>query len=245
MNTLGAHNPTPPPRCGVVLISTVRTRFRSGGGLGGMQGGFRVGSIAFAVVIVAVVSACVAAPADTPPTPTITNSPMSAPPSQSTSVSPSSESELAAADAESLVGEYYSVLDAVGADPSADLERLATVAISKDLDVRRNQYARWRRDGWIQKGATELPKVQVQSVNLDNSDPATGRVPTVQVDVCFDVSDVDVLDASGASIVTAERPDTGWIRHTVSNYSWDTDPTGGWRVSTSVDLERAPCEAQG
>ena len=107
------------------------------------------------------------------------------------------------------------------------------------------QFERNRRDGYVQTGTTRLAKIEVPSVNLDNSDPATGRVPAVQVDVCFDVTGVDVLDASGASVVTAERPGTGWIRHTVSNYSWDTDPTGGWRVSTSVDLERAPCEATG
>jgi len=83
----------------------------------------------------------------------------------------------------------------------------------------------------------------VPSVNLDNSDPAAGRVPTVQVDVCFDVTGVDVRDGSGSSVVPAGRPVTGWIRHTVSNYSWETDPTGGWRVSTSVDLKRPPCEA--
>jgi hypothetical protein len=245
MNTLGAHDPTPPPRCGVVLISTARRWFRSGGGLGGMQGGFRVGSIAMAVVVLAVASACVAAPADTPPTPTITDSPMSTTPSPSTSVSPRSESELAAADAELLVHEYYRVIDELGSDPVASLSQLDGVAISKDLDSWKRQLERNRRDSYIQTGSTHLSAIEVSSVNLDNSDPATGRVPTVQVDVCFDVSDVDVLDASGASIVTAERPDTGWIRHMVSNYSWDTDPTGGWRVSTSVDLERAPCEAPG
>ena len=211
-----------------------------------MQSGFRVGSIAMSVVVLAVVSACVAAPADTPqtPTPTITDSPMSAAPSQSSSVSRSSESELAAADAELLVHEYYRVIDELGSDPVASLSQLDGVAISKDLDSWKRQLERNRRDSYIQTGSTHLSAIEVTSVNLDNSDPATGRVPTVQVDVCFDVSDVDVLDASGASIVTAERPDTGWIRHTVSNYSWDTDPTGGWRVSTSVDLERAPCEAQ-
>ncbi|QTE28573.1 hypothetical protein [Pengzhenrongella sicca] len=150
---------------------------------------------------------------------------------------------MAAANAEALIHEYYSVLDAAGANLTADLPDLTNVAISRDLDVRQNQFARWQRDGWVQKGSTELPQIQVQSVNLDNSDPANGRVPAVQIDVCFDVTGVDVVDASGASVVAAARPDLGWIRHTVSNYSWDTDPNGGWRVSTSLDLEKAPCVA--
>lgn len=150
---------------------------------------------------------------------------------------------MAADRAEVLIRDYYELLDELGANPSGELSRLEDVAISKDLDVRRNQFTRWQRDGWVQSGSTKIAELEVTSVNLDNSDPSTGRVPAVQIDVCFDVSDVDVVDRSGASVVTAERPETGWIRHTVSNYSWDTDPLDGWRVSTSVDLEEAPCAA--
>ena len=68
----------------------------------------------------------------------------------------------------------------------------------------------------------------MQSVNLDNSDPKAGKVPTVQIDVCYDVSDVDVLDANGKSVVSPDRPDTGWIR------SW-----------CELQLERRPEPAAG
>jgi hypothetical protein len=195
-----------------------------------------------AAVLVAALSACTGTPSD-PPTsapPTATQAP--AEPTTSPSSSPSAtltDSEAAAANAEALVRNYWSALDRVGSDPSLPLETLEEVAVSKDLTVRMNQFTTWRRDGWVQSGSTELAELQVQSVNLDTSG---GRVPTVQVDVCFDVTGVDVVDGSGSSVVTAERPDTGWIRHTVSNYSWESDPSGGWRVSTSVDLEQAPCE---
>ena len=64
-------------------------------------------------------------------------------------------------------------------------------------------------------------------MNLDNSDPKAGKVPTVQIDLCFDVSEVDVVDANGKSVVSPDRPDTGWIRFLVSNYEWDADPDGG------------------
>ncbi|WP_448071097.1 hypothetical protein [Georgenia yuyongxinii] len=134
------------------------------------------------------------------------------------------------------------MIDQLGLDPSVPLTALDDVAISKDLSVRQRQFERERRDGWIQTGETEIVELKVQSVNLDNSDPAAGLVPAVQVDVCVDVTEVDVRDASGISVVRADRPDTNWTRHTVSNYSWDTDPEGAWRVSTSVDLEQAPCE---
>ena len=52
-----------------------------------------------------------------------------------------------------------------------------------------------RRQGLVQTGQTRIAELQVQSVDLDNSDPKAGRVPTVQVDVCYDVSDVDMVDA--------------------------------------------------
>lgn len=150
---------------------------------------------------------------------------------------------MAAANAEALVREYYQVLDKVATDTSVPLTELKTVAVSDELSIWEDEFVRERRDGWHQVGETRISQVEVQSVNLDNSDPSAGRVPTVEVDVCFDVSGVDVVDGSGASVITAERPDNGWIRHTVSNDSWDTDPVGGWRVSTSADLEQPPCEA--
>ena len=85
----------------------------------------------------------------------------------------------------------------------------------------------------------------VQSVDLNNSDPKAGRAPTVQVDVCYNLTDVDVVDEDGESIVNPDRPETGWIRYFVSNYKWETDPSGAWRVATSKSLERAPCDAVG
>ena len=61
------------------------------------------------------------------------------------------------------------------------------------------------------------------------------------VDVCWDVSDVDIVDGDGKSVVTPERKDVGWTRFTVTNATWDTAPTDGWRVSGGSDLEKEPC----
>ena len=100
-----------------------------------------------------------------------------------------------------------------------------------------------RRRGLRQVGDTNLVEVTVQSVNLDNSDPDAGKVPTVVIDVCWDVSKVDVLDKSGKSIVSPTRPNTGWTRYTVANYDYAADPTSGWRVATGQDLKKTPCAA--
>lgn len=198
-----------------------------------------------AAALVAALSACNGAPND-PPTsapPTATES--HAEPTPSPSSSPSAtltDSEAAAVHAENLVREYYRVIDELAIDPSRPLSELEAIAISSELTVWQHQFERERREGWRQTGTTKIAELIVQSVKLDHADPATGRVPTVEVDVCFDVSGVDVVDGNSTSVVTADRPDTGWIRHTVSNYSWEDDRTGGWRVSTSVNLEQAPCE---
>ena len=81
-------------------------------------------------------------------------------------------------------------------------------------------------------------------MNLDNSDPQAGTVPTVQIDLCFDVSDVDVVDSEGTSVTNPDRPDTGWIQFLVSNYDYVADPETGWRVASSKDLGRPPCDAE-
>ncbi|GAB2473216.1 hypothetical protein [Xylanimonas ulmi] len=150
---------------------------------------------------------------------------------------------MAVAQAEDLVRKYYAVTDELGLDPTADLMRLEDVAISQELDVQRRSFQDWRNAGWIQKGRTKVLEVAAQSVNLDNSDPATGRVPTVMVDACYDVTAVDVVDPAGTSVVLADRPDRAWVRFTVSNHSWDTDPENAWRVSIALDQrEQEPCE---
>jgi hypothetical protein len=123
------------------------------------------------------------------------------------------------------------------------LSSLKSVAISTELTTQQTLFNRERKQGLHQTGETKVVELQVQSVNLDNSDPQAGKVPTVQIDVCFDVSGVDVLDADGKSVVTPDRPDTGWIRYSVANYQWDSDPDGAWRVASSQDIERTPCDA--
>ena len=107
----------------------------------------------------------------------------------------------------------------------------------------RHSYVDSSDQGQRQTGTTAISELKVQSVNLDNSDPDAGKVPTVVIDVCWDVSKVDVLDKSGKSIVSPTRPDTGWTRYTVANYDYAADPTGGWRVATGQDLKKTPCAA--
>lgn len=166
------------------------------------------------------------AASDPPPTPTS---------------SPSSDTEVAASTAARAVRDYYATVDQVRQRPRVPLARLSAVSTSVELSSLETLIGGQRGKSQRQTGNTRIVELEVQSVNLDNSDPKAGKVPTAQVDVCWDVSKVDVVDAHGQSIVNPSRPDSGWSRLTVANYRYKHNPTGGWRVATSQDLTRSPC----
>jgi hypothetical protein len=170
------------------------------------------------------------------------SAPSSSTPSTATT-RPPTETETASAAASALIERFYGVRNQLRQHPRQSLALLRTVAISTELAAQENLFKTERKKGLRQTGETKVAKLKVQSVNLDHSDPKAGKVPMVQIDVCFDVSGVDVLDQDGNSVVSPDRPDTGWIRYSVVNYEWDSDPDGGWRVASSQDIERKPCAA--
>lgn len=202
----------------------------------------RLGMISWATgtLMLAAVSACGGDDTDPPATAEPSSTPSSSAP---TSASPSSPSDEASAGATDAVRSYFTVVDQLRRDPAADLKKLKSVATSAQLNAVMTLIDRSRDEGQRQTGTTAINELQVQSVNLDNSDPKAGKVPTVVIDVCWDVSRVDVLDKSGESIVSPDRPDTGWTRYTVANYKYAADPTLGWRVATGQDLKQTPCAA--
>jgi len=186
---------------------------------------------------------------DATPTPA-TSSPSSASPSRGATSSasppvetadPPTSSELAARAAVKLVKHYYRARNELRQDPNEPLRLLRAVSISTDLAAQKNFLRSQRRDGYRQVGNTRLLRIKVQSVDLDNSNPRAGRVPNVVIDVCYDVSDVDVLNAKGQSVVPKTRPNRGWVRHSVANYKWRSDRVGAWRVASSQTLEEQPC----
>ena len=190
-------------------------------------------------LVLAAAAACGSSEAD--PSPPAASS--SSPTASSTSASPTSPSDSADADASATMKSYFQVLDELRTEPSTDLKKLSTVATSTQLNAAQTLVRTQRERGQRQVGDTRIAELTVQSVNLDNSDPASGKVPTVVIDVCWDVTEVDVLDKDGTSIVSPDRPDTGWTRYTVANYDYAADPTGGWRVANGQDLQETPCAA--
>jgi hypothetical protein len=196
--------------------------------------------VATAVLLLVAVTSCADDGAD--PTTNPSPSPSSSAPTTA-SPTPPSDSEIASRAASAVLRKYYDVRNQLRQDPAQPLKLLEDVATSTELAAQQNLFKKEREQGLHQVGTTKVAELEVQSVNLDNSDPKAGKVPTVQIDLCFDVSQVDVVDANGKSVISPDRPDTGWIQFLVSNYQWDTDPDGGWRVASSQDLERTPCEA--
>jgi hypothetical protein len=155
---------------------------------------------------------------------------------------PTSDTEVASDAAADTVRDYFSALDKLRQDSGQSLEGLRKVATSAQLTAQTRLLEKERAQKLRQLGDTELPDVKVESVNLDNSDPDAGKVPTVMVDVCWDVSNADLVDVSGKSVVSQDRVDTGWTRYTVANYDYQTDPVTGWRVASGKDLRQAPCD---
>lgn len=195
--------------------------------------------VATAVGLLLAAAACTGSPGE----PTASPTTQAGTPSATSSPSPTTESELAAANAVALVHEYYRVTDSVAKDP-AGLEPLGTVAGSSELTRLQDQFTTWAHDGWRQTGEVRVLDTVVQTVSLNESTPSAGEAPTVQVDVCFDVSALDIIDASGTSQVAAGRPDRGWERLSIANEDLANDPDDGWRVADVETVEQEPCAGQ-
>lgn len=191
-----------------------------------------------AAVVALVVGAFAGCSDDPSSTRTTTESPSGSSPSTSSTTSdPPSDASVAEQTVAELATDYFATLDQVRQNPDRPLNQLKTVAIGEQLAAQEVFTRRQRAAANRQTGEVRVVETVVQSVNLD------GQVPTAQLDVCWDVSDVDVVDAKGESIVSPERAVRGWTRYQVANHDWKKDPSGGWRIASGRDLEKAPCSA--
>ncbi len=173
------------------------------------------------------------------PSPTVS---LSSPPSTSGSPTPTlSPRDQAAADAQTTVRRYNDIVNQLGQDSSSPLSLLKKVSTSIELTAMQHSFKTWRERGWVQTGDIVIGSLKVREVKLDNSSPKTGVVPTVNVDVCYDVAGVDVVNGRGKSVVNPSRPDQVTTRLLVSNYKYAKDPRGGWRVASGRDIGEGPC----
>lgn len=193
--------------------------------------------VATCVLALAAVTSCAASEPSTSPTGETSHG------SPTSTATPTSDTDAASKAATETVSDYFGVLDELRQDHDRSLDALTAVATSTQLTVQKQLLENERSRKLRQVGSTDLAKVSVESVNLDNSDPKAGKVPTVMVDICWDVSKADLIDPTGKSVVSPDRVEVGWTRYTVANYDYQTDPLTGWRVASGKDLEQPPCEA--
>lgn len=143
-----------------------------------------------ALALMLLLSGCV----PTPPAETPVASPSPTP------VFASEEEALAAA--EEAYAAYLAVSNQVFAEGGANPERLNSVATGDFLADEMAGFERVRASGWRSTGLTAYRDVVLQSYAPGSSTGVVG------IYVCEDVSGVDVLDASGVSVVSPSRPDT-------------------------------------
>jgi hypothetical protein len=196
------------------------------------------------VALVAAMSACNGGSSPTAgPSSSATSGPTSPSPDP-TSPSPSatSPSDRASAQAVALVPTYLKTLDDLYSDRTLPLNRLYDVAVTPEVTIEASAIGRFRARGYRLTGQSELVKTTVRTVSLTihTSASLAPRVPTVAVTACVDVSGVQARDATGKSVVPANRSKYLIERLTITNRSYPDQ--AGWRVSHAPNKQAASCD---
>lgn len=121
---------------------------------------------------------------------------------------------------------YWAAIDAVSTDPRTKLEDLASVARGQAL-------AQWQTTIAADR-AKKLTQVGASQIVAGVATKASGR--SFRVVACVDVSDVDVVDAAGKSVVTAGRPDR-------QSYTYTVDKTADGFFVIEDLLKGKPCDS--
>ena len=117
-----------------------------------------------------------------------------------TPVFASDEDALAAA--EELYGRYLEVANALGQSGWRDTTRLTDVTTGRALEDELKNAEDFVLKGYVQTGESTFDTVSIQQIE----DQGRSHV-SITVYLCLDVSQVDVVDKSGESVVSSSRPD--------------------------------------
>lgn len=159
------------------------------------------------------------------------------------SIGPSQEpaaqtpADLAAAEATVRYEEFIRVQDQVAQSGYENLDAYATVAIAPEytqLVLEARRFADQRLTG-----DTEIVSVAVDAVVLPDAPDVR---PKVTLRACLDVSQVDVLDSGGTSVVAPDRPDRAAQTVLLEKFEPGTEgaEAGGWFVA-EVQKRGEPC----
>ena len=155
---------------------------------------------ATALVATFALAGCVSAPTPTPSTSAATDAPVFA----------SDEEALAAAT--EAYSAYLAAIDTVLAQGGGDTSKLADVASGEALVAETKTAEMYAERGYRSLGSTIFDSLKLQAIDGDGD----GRT-LVSTYLCSDVSAVDVLDLTGASIVPSDRVDRFPLQITFKN----------------------------
>ncbi|MBC7679763.1 MAG: hypothetical protein H7233_12365 [Pseudorhodobacter sp.] len=196
--------------------------------------GCLIAAVAAAAVGVALLTGgddkSVAAPTTPPP---VASSPAPTP----TVSTPPRPEDLAVAAAKTRYQDYLRVTRGVAEGGYTDLAAYDTVAIDPHTGVLLQSAA--QTAGLRSTGDAEVVSLTVQSVELD----PPGQYPSVRLLACLDVSQTDVLDAAGRSVITPDRVERFRSEVVVQNIPSGAFTDGrkpGWYVA-EVEQRGEPC----
>lgn len=163
-------------------------------------------------------------------------------PSSSAAPSTTDPSSDAEAQAVAFVPTYLGEIDDLYLDPSRPLDDLYEVAVAPEATAQATAIGTFRSQGFRQIGRSQLVTATADSVDL-TTDPAaspSSTLPTVVVTACVDVSQVQATDASGTSVIPADRPRYLVARLTVVNPNYPD--ASSWRVSEAPNRQAQSCD---
>jgi hypothetical protein len=203
----------------------------------------RVTAAATAAGLLVLTAACsTGGPEATEPTASPTP-PSAVTPSGSPTLTPTESldpEEQAIQQAQVALRELYRVESELGSNPRASLRRLKAVAVSRELYEQQQQFRLMRQEGERIIGRAEILDMEVTDVGLTNKPKQQPpEIPFVEIELCYDVTDVSVVDDSGESVVLPSRRDRAKATYGVVNYDWPD--ANGWRVGYST-VKGEPCD---
>ena len=154
-------------------------------------------TFAGATIAVLLMTGCLPQPDDVTPTPQPSSSPVFA----------SDEEALAAA--EVAYGEYEIVSDTIFSEGGVQPERLEEVAAGDFLVDSIHGFENVQSQGLRSVGSSKFDQVTLQQF-----DPTSAGGGIVVTYLCEDVSEVDVLNSDGESVVSVDRPDRTYFQVT-------------------------------
>lgn len=130
-----------------------------------------------------------------------TNPEPTPPPASSTATHVFANEEKALAAVTELTESFISTVNAIGADGGRDAERLQTVLTSELLEEELAGFTAMAENGWHTVGTAAIRRVE-----LFQWWEAPDAVDVVAIArICIDYSNLDVVNDSGVSVVSADR----------------------------------------